>query len=395
MTEKTKYELRGVSAAKTEVHEAIKGLSKGIYPNAFCKVLPDIVGGMDDHCNIMHADTAGTKTSLAYMCWKETGDINVWKGIVQDSIVMNVDDMACVGCTDNIILSSTIGRNKAIITGEVIKTIIQEANAFCEKMRTYGIGIHPAGGETADVGDIVRSIDVGYTTFSRIAKSKVLENNITGGEVIVGFSSSGQASYETSYNSGIGSNGLTSARHDVLSKYHAEKYPESFNPGTPSEVLYNGSKKFTDEVTYDGKTYSVAELLLSPTRTYLPLLKRIFDEHLADLSGVIHCTGGAQTKVLHFVKDVHIIKDDLFPIPPVFQLIRDESGTDLKEMYEVFNMGHRLEVYTNKETAEKLITMADSFNIEAKIIGRVEPASGTILTINSHDNQEINYNKPV
>lgn len=395
MTEKTKYEMRGVSAAKTEVHEAIKGLSKGIYPNAFCKVLPDIVGGMEDYCNIMHADTAGTKTSLAYMCWKETGNLDVWKGIVQDAIVMNVDDMACVGCTDNIILSSTIGRNKNIITGDVIKTIIREANAFCERMKAYGIGIHPSGGETADVGDVVRSIDVGYTTFSRIAKDKVLENNITGGEVIVGFSSSGQASYEDKYNSGIGSNGLTSARHDVLSKYHAEKYPESFNPGTPHEVVYNGSKKFTDSVTYDGETYTVADLLLSPTRTYLPLLKRIFDDHLKELKGVIHCTGGAQTKVLHFVNNVHIIKDDLFPIPPVFQMIRDESGTDLKEMYEVFNMGHRLEVYTNQATADKLIALASTFNIDAKVIGRVEPVTGTILSIKTSDNQVITYDKPI
>jgi len=394
MSEKTKYEQRGVSAAKTEVHEAIKGLSKGIFPNAFCKVLPDIVGGSDAHCNIMHADTAGTKTSLAYMCWKETGNLDVWKGIVQDAIVMNVDDMACVGCTNNIILSSTIGRNKNLITGDVIKTIIREANAFCERMAEYGVGIHPSGGETADVGDIVRSIDVGYTTFARLERSQVLENKITGGEVIVGFSSSGQASYETAYNSGIGSNGLTSARHDVLSKYHAETYKESYNPGTPEEVIYNGSKKFTDEVTFDGKTYTVADLLLSPTRTYLPLLKQIFDKHLAQLKGVIHCTGGAQTKVLHFAENVHIIKNNLFNMPPVFQLIKDESGTDLKEMYEVFNMGHRLEIYTDATTAQKLIDLADGFDIEAKIIGRVEAHDNTELTIYGPDNQPIKYGKP-
>lgn len=381
MAEKTKYELRGVSAAKTEVHEAIKGLSKGIFPNAFCKILPDIVGGDDAYCNIMHADTAGTKTSLAYMCWKETGDVEVWKGIVQDAIVMNVDDMACVGCTDNIVLSSTIGRNKNLITGEVIKTIIREANAFCERMHTYGVGIHPAGGETADVGDIVRSIDVGYTTFARIKKDRVLENNIQSGNVIVGFASFGQATYESKYNSGIGSNGLTSARHDVLSSYHAEAYPDSFNPLTPSSVRYTGTKKFTDVVSFDGADYTVADLLLSPTRTYLPLLKRVFDKHLDKLNGVIHCTGGAQTKVLHFADNVHIIKDDLFPMPPVFQLIQQESGTDLKEMYEVFNMGHRLEIYTDESTAKALIELGAEFNIDAKIIGRVEAAEGKKLTI--------------
>lgn len=381
MAEKTKYELRGVSAAKTEVHEAIKGLSKGIFPNAFCKILPDIVGGDDAYCNIMHADTAGTKTSLAYMCWKETGDVEVWKGIVQDAIVMNVDDMACVGCTDNIVLSSTIGRNKNLITGEVVKTIIREANAFCERMHTYGVGIHPAGGETADVGDIVRSIDVGYTTFARIKKDRVLENNIQSGNVIVGFASFGQATYESKYNSGIGSNGLTSARHDVLSSYHAEAYPDSFNPLTPSSVRYTGTKKFTDVVSFDGVDYTVADLLLSPTRTYLPLLKRVFDKHLDKLNGVIHCTGGAQTKVLHFADNVHIIKDDLFPMPPVFQLIQQESGTDLKEMYEVFNMGHRLEIYTDESTAKALIELGAEFNIDAKIIGRVEAAEGKKLTI--------------
>ncbi len=384
MTEKTKYEMRGVSAAKTEVHEAIKGLSKGIYPNAFCKILPDIVGGDEAYCNIMHADTAGTKTSLAYMCWKETGDIEVWKGIVQDAIVMNVDDMACVGCTDNIVLSSTIGRNKNLITGEVIKTIIREANAFCERMAAYGVGIHPSGGETADVGDIVRSIDVGYTTFSRIKRERVLENNIQAGNVIVGFASYGQATYETKYNSGIGSNGLTSARHDVLSDYHAVAYPDSFNPLTPKEVRYTGSKKFTDKVTFDGTEYTVADLLLSPTRTYLPLLKRVFDDHLEQLDGVIHCTGGAQTKVLHFADNVHIIKDNLFPMPPVFQLIHQESGTALKEMYEVFNMGHRLEIYTDAKTAEALIAKAEDFKIEAKIIGRVEASNEKMLTI-QHD----------
>ena len=381
MTEKTKYELRGVSAAKTEVHEAIKGLSKGIFPNAFCKVLPDIVGGDDAYCNIMHADTAGTKTSLAYMCWKETGDVGVWKGIVQDAIVMNVDDMACVGCTDNIVLSSTIGRNKNLITGEVIKTIIREANAFCDRMSEYGVGIHPAGGETADVGDIVRSIDVGYTTFARIKKDRVLENDIQPGNVIVGFASFGQATYESKYNSGIGSNGLTSARHDVLSSYHAEAYPDSFNPLTPSSVRYTGTKKFTDVVSFDGVEYTVADLLLSPTRTYLPLLKRVFDDHLASLNGVIHCTGGAQTKVLHFADNVHIIKDNLFPMPPVFQLIQQESGTDLKEMYEVFNMGHRLEIYTDEVTAKALIALAGEFDIAAQVIGRVEAAEGKKLTI--------------
>ncbi len=391
MTEKTKYEMRGVSAAKTEVHEAIKGLSKGIFPNAFCKILPDIVGGDEDYCNIMHADTAGTKTSLAYMCWKETGNVDVWKGIVQDAIVMNVDDMACVGCTDNIVLSSTIGRNKNLITGEVIKTIIREANAFCERMREYGVGIHPAGGETADVGDIVRSIDVGYTTFARIKKERVLENNIQPGNVIVGFASYGQATYESAYNSGIGSNGLTSARHDVLSSYHAESYPDSFNPLTPSSVRYTGSKKFTDVVAFDGVEYTVADLLLSPTRTYLPLLKKVFDEHLDSLNGVIHCTGGAQTKVLHFADNVHIIKDNLFPMPPVFQLIQQESGTALKEMYEVFNMGHRLEIYTDASTAEALIQLGNTFGIDAQIIGRVEAAEGKKLTIQHSEETAVTF----
>lgn len=391
MTEKTKYEMRGVSAAKTEVHEAIKGLSKGIFPNAFCKILPDIVGGEEDYCNIMHADTAGTKTSLAYMCWKETGNVDVWKGIVQDAIVMNVDDMACVGCTDNIVLSSTIGRNKNLITGEVIKTIIREANAFCERMLEYGVGIHPAGGETADVGDIVRSIDVGYTTFARIKKDRVLENNIQPGNVIVGFASSGQATYESAYNSGIGSNGLTSARHDVLSSYHADAYPDSFNPLTPSSVRYTGSKKFTDVVTFDGVDYTVAELLLSPTRTYLPLLKKVFDGHLSSLNGVIHCTGGAQTKVLHFADNVHIIKDNLFPMPPVFQLIQQESGTALKEMYEVFNMGHRLEIYTDEATAQALIKLGNEFGINTQIIGRVEAAEGKKLTIQHSADETVTF----
>lgn len=361
-----KYDLRGVSATKDEVHAAIKNLDKGIFPNAFCKVLPDIVGGDSAFCNIMHADTAGTKTSLAYLYWKETGDVNVWKGIAQDAIVMNLDDMACVGCVENIILSSTIGRNKNLITGEVISAVIAGCNEFVEKMAEYGVSIHLAGGETADVGDIVRTIDVGYTTFARLPRQSLVVNDIKPGMVVVGLASFGQASYETAYNSGIGSNGLTSARHDALSKYHAGRYPDSFDSNTPSEVVYTGSKKLTDQ--YQG--YTVGQLLLSPTRTYLPYLKALLQEMMP--AGIIHNSGGGQTKVQKFIQNCRVVKDNLFAPPPVFNLLQEESATTWKEMYQVFNMGCRLELYLQPEQAERAIAIATSLGIEAQIIGRVE-----------------------
>ena len=391
MSDKLKYELRGVSASKAEVHEAIKGLDKGLYPSAFCKILPDVLGNDDNFANIMHADTAGTKTSLAYMYWKETGNVAIWEGIVQDSIVMNIDDMACVGCVDNIVLSSTIGRNKNLISGEVIKTIIHGAEKFVNKMKTFGINMHLAGGETADVGDIVRSIDVGYTTFARMNKKDLIINAIKGGEVIIGLSSSGKATYEDAYNSGIGSNGLTSARHDVLNKYHFSKYPDSFDPNTPDEVLYNGSKKLTDSFISNGIEYKVGDLLLSPTRTYLPVLKSLLATQKENISGIIHCTGGAQTKVMKFVDGVHVIKDDLFDIPPVFQMISQEAKTPLKEMYQVFNMGHRLELYVKKESAAQMIEMIEGFDIEAKIIGRVEASESNKLTIVAKNGESLTY----
>lgn len=378
MSDNTKYNQRGVSAGKEEVHQAIKHLSKGLYPNAFCKILPDIVANDEAYVNIMHADTAGTKTALAYLYWKETGDINIWKGIVQDAIVMNVDDMACVGVVNDIMLSSTIGRNKHLITGEVISAIINGAHEFCESLKPYGINIHLTGGETADVGDIVRTIDVGYTTFARLAKNSLIVNDIRDGDVIVGISSSGKASYENAYNSGIGSNGLTSARHDVLNKYYDKSFEEVVDPNTDESVRFTGSRRLTD--TY--LDYSVGDLLLSPTRTYLPVLQKIFaaieKEHL---HGIIHCTGGGQTKVLHFVNNVHIIKDNLFELPPVFKMIQQESGTDYKELYQVFNMGHRLELYVNPQIAKSIIEIAQSFNIDAKVIGKVLGGTGSQLTI--------------
>lgn len=386
MKEQLKYDLRGVSASKDEVHAAIKHLDKGLYPLAFCKILPDVVGGSAEHCNLMHADTAGTKTSLAYLYWRETGDNSIWAGVAQDAIVMNLDDMACVGCTQDIVLSSTIGRNKNLIDGEVIKTLIHATTAFAERLAEYGVGIALAGGETADVGDIVRTIDVGYTAFARMARKNLVVNNIQPGQVIVGLASYGQATYETAYNSGIGSNGLTSARHDVLSKYHATQYPDSFDPNTPDAVVYLGNKRMTDTVTYDGQTYTVGQLLLSPTRTYLPVIKQMLDAHRDQIHGMIHCTGGGQTKVMKFVEGgVHIIKDNMLPIPPVFQLIQAEAQTDGREMYQVFNMGQRLEVFTDTETAAALIEIATSFGIAAQVTGRVEASTdgANHLTIDS------------
>lgn len=379
-----RYDKRGVSASKDEVHAAIKNLDKGLYPNAFCKILPDLAAGDASYCNIMHADTAGTKTSLAYLYWKETGDINVWKGIVEDSIVMNIDDMACVGAVDDIILSSTIGRNKNLITGEVISVIINHAQAFIERMKENGVSIVSAGGETADVGDIVRTIDVGFTAFARLPREEVINIDIQEGDYIVGFASYGQASYEDAYNGGMGSNGLTSARHDVFSKHYAENYPDSYDPNTPEEVIYIGSKRMTDASPVEG--IDVGTLVLSPTRTYLPVIKKIVDNHREHINGMIHCSGGAQTKVMKFVdKNLHVIKDNLLPIPPLFEMIKEESGVGYKEMYEVFNMGHRLEVYSSsKEVAEKLIEISKSFDIDAQIIGRVEASDRPHLTIKNH-----------
>ena len=390
MSDKLKYELRGVSASKSEVHAAIKNLDKGLYPSAFCKILPDIAAMDSDYVNIMHADTAGTKTSLAYMYWKETGDLNVWKGIVQDAIVMNVDDMACVGCFDQIVLSSTVGRNKNLIDGAVIKTIINAAVTFKEKMSEYGINLHLAGGETADVGDIVRSLDVGFTTFARLKKEELVVNNIKGGQVIIGLASYGKSTYEDTYNSGIGSNGLTSARHDVLDKSHLTRFKDSYDNNTPEEVLYTGSKKLTDSVSIDGENYKVGDLLLSPTRTYLPVFKTIIPMFKEHIHGIIHCTGGAQTKVLKFVEGVHIIKDNLLPRPPVFKLIQSESGTDDREMYQVFNMGHRMEFYVDEEVAPKILAEIAKFGIDAQVIGRVDSNEETKLTI-SNEGESYEY----
>jgi phosphoribosylformylglycinamidine cyclo-ligase len=379
-----KYALRGVSANKSEVHDAIKNLDKGLFPLAFCKILPDFAAGDIDYCNIMHADTAGTKTSLAYLYWKETGDLDVWKGIVQDSIVMNLDDMACVGCFQDIILSSTVGRNKNLIPAEVIKTIIQAAFEFIENMHNHGIHLHHAGGETADVGDIVRTIDVGFTAFARMKRKSLIINDIQAGNVIVGFASYGQSTYENEYNGGMGSNGLTSARHDVLNNEYATKYPDSFDANTPKEVVYTGSKKLTDKIIVEGKETTIGKLILSPTRTFLPLIKEIFEHYgqnteggkKGGIHGIIHSTGGGQTKVLKFVKDKHIIKNNLLPVPPLFKMIQEESKTDWREMFQVFNMGTRLEIYCDAEIADKLIAIGKSFNIDGQVIGFVENTEG-------------------
>ncbi len=393
MNNSLKYDARGVSASKDEVHNAIKHLSKGIFPNAFCKVLPDIVGGDADWCNIMHADTAGTKTSLAYIYWRETGDLSVWKGIVEDAIVMNIDDMGCIGCLDGIVLSSTIGRNKHCISGEVIATIIDHTAFYIEKLNSLGIGVTLAGGETADVGDIVRTIDVGYTTFARMPRNKVLSVDIQPGDLIVGFSSSGKAAYEDEYNGGMGSNGLTSARHDVFTKEYATKYPESVNPMVSEDVVYCGSKRLTDLVNADGHLIEAGKLVLSPTRTYLPLIRLMADKLGKEIHGLIHCSGGGQTKVSKFVdKNICIRKNALFPIPPLFQLIREESGLPLSEMYQVFNMGHRLEAYVGSlDTAESLIQLASTLDIEARIIGQVEPASSPSVVLETDGKSILNY----
>jgi phosphoribosylformylglycinamidine cyclo-ligase len=386
------YDLRGVSASKEDVHRAIENLDKGVFPNAFCKVIPDIVVGDPSYVNIMHADTAGTKTSLAYIYWKETGDLSVWRGIVEDSIVMNLDDMGCIGCFENIVLSSTIGRNKSIIPGEVITEIIQYAEQYTRMLRDYGITITMAGGETADVGDIVRTIDVGYTAFARMRKTDVIDIAIKPGDYIVGFASYGQASYEDAYNGGMGSNGLTSSRHDVFDKGYASKYPESFNPAIPLDLVYAGSKKLTDTIEVDGQTMTVGKLVLSPTRTYLPLLKRIVGRYRPSIHGIIHCSGGGQTKVCKFMTpDLHIIKDKLLPVPPLFQMIKAEAGLSYKEMFQVFNMGHRMEVYTSDyAAADDMITMSKELGIDAAIIGRVEHSDRARISIH-HEDEHITY----
>ena len=378
-----RYNLRGVSAAKEDVHNAIKNIDKGIFPKAFCKIIPDILGGDDEYCNIMHADGAGTKSSLAYMYWKETGDINVWKGIAQDAIVMNTDDLLCVGAVDNILVSSTIGRNKMLIPGEVISAIINGTDELLADMREMGVGIYPTGGETADVGDLVRTIIVDSTVACRMKKSDVIDNSkIQPGDVIVGLSSSGQATYEKSYNGGRGSNGLTSARHDVFSKYLATKYPESFDNSIPQELVYSGTKTLTEQI--EGLGIDAGQLVLSPTRTYAPVIRKILDAKRNKIHGMIHCTGGAQTKVLHFINDnCKIIKDNMFAVPPLFKIIKEESNTDWKEMYQVFNMGHRMEIYVNPEDAEEIIQISKSFNIDAQVIGHVEEDNKPSLTIKS------------
>ena len=378
-----RYNLRGVSAAKEDVHNAIKNIDKGIFPKAFCKIIPDILGGADEYCNIMHADGAGTKSSLAYMYWKETGDINVWKGIAQDAIVMNTDDLLCVGAVDNILVSSTIGRNKMLIPGEVISAIINGTDELLADMREMGVGIYPTGGETADVGDLVRTIIVDSTVACRMKKSDVIDNSkIQPGDVIVGLSSSGQATYEKSYNGGMGSNGLTSARHDVFSKYLATKYPESFDNSIPQELVYSGTKTLTEQI--EGLGIDAGQLVLSPTRTYAPVIRKILDAKRNKIHGMIHCTGGAQTKVLHFINDnCKIIKDNMFAVPPLFKIIKEESNTDWKEMYQVFNMGHRMEIYVSPEDAEEIIQISKSFNIDAQVIGHVEEDNKPSLTIKS------------
>lgn len=381
MKSQSRYDKRGVSASKEDVHSAIKNLDKGLFPNAFCKIIPDVLGGSNNYCNIMHADGAGTKSSLAYLYWKETGDISVWKGIAQDAIVMNTDDLLCVGATDDILLSSTIGRNKNLIPGEVIAEIINGTESFLAKMRELGVNMILTGGETADVGDLVRTIIVDSTVTTRIRREDIIENNIKTGDVIVGLSSSGKASYEEEYNGGMGSNGLTSARHDVFSKYIAKKYPESFDPSIPEDLIYSGKMKLTDKTEVEG--VDAGKLSLAPTRTYAPIIKEILNKHRRQINGIIHCSGGAQTKVLHFIDNLHIIKDNLFETPPLFKLIQKQSGTDWKEMYKVFNMGHRMELYVPEDIAQDLIEISKSFNVDAQIVGRVESNNTKKLTIKS------------
>ncbi|MGB6267465.1 MAG: AIR synthase related protein [Olleya sp.] len=378
-----RYSQRGVSASKEDVHNAIKNIDKGLFPKAFCKIVPDYLTNDEGYCLIMHADGAGTKSSLAYMYWKETGDVSVWKGIAQDALIMNIDDLLCVGATDNIMLSSTIGRNKNLIPGEVISAIINGTEALIEDLKSFGVTIHSTGGETADVGDLVRTIIVDSTVTARIKRNDVIDNaNIKAGDVIVGLESFGQATYEKEYNGGMGSNGLTSARHDVFSKYLAKKYPESFDDSVPEDLVYSGQVKLTD--TVENSPIDAGKLVLSPTRTYAPIIKAILAKYnKKDIHGMVHCSGGAQTKILHFIDNLHIIKDNMFPIPPLFKLIQEQSKTDWKEMYQVFNCGHRMELYVSPEIAEDLITIAESFNVNAQIIGQVEASENKKLTIKS------------
>lgn len=377
-----RYMMRGVSASKEDVHNAIKNIDKGIFPNAFCKIIPDMLGGDPDYCNIMHADGAGTKSSLAYIYWKETGDISVWKGIAQDALIMNIDDLLCVGAIDNILVSSTIGRNKLLIPGEVISAIINGTDELLAELREMGIGVYATGGETADVGDLVRTIIVDSTVTCRMKRCEVIDNgNIRPGDVIVGLASYGQSSYEKEYNGGMGSNGLTSARHDVFANYLAGKYPESYDAAVPSDLIYSGGLKLTDPV--EGSPLNAGKLVLSPTRTYAPVIKKILDTLRAEIHGMVHCSGGAQTKILHFVDNVRIIKDNLFPVPPLFKTIQQQSGTDWAEMYKVFNMGHRMELYVSPEHAQKIIDISQSFDIDARIVGRVEESDKKELIIKS------------
>ena len=380
-----RYSQRGVSASKEDVHNAIKNIDKGLFPKAFCKIVPDYLTNDSEYCLIMHADGAGTKSSLAYMYWKETGDISVWKGIAQDALIMNIDDLLCVGATDNIMLSSTIGRNKNLIPGEVISAIINGTEELIEDLKTFGVTIHSTGGETADVGDLVRTIIVDSTVTARIKRSDVVDNaNIKAGDVIVGLESFGQATYEKSYNGGMGSNGLTSARHDVFSKYLAKKYPESFDASVPEDLVYSGQVKLTDKVV--DSPIDAGQLVLSPTRTYAPIIKEILSKfNNTEVHGMVHCSGGAQTKILHFIDNLHIVKDNLFPVPPLFKLIQEQSKTDWKEMYQVFNCGHRMELYVSPEIAESIIKISKSYNVNAQVIGRVEASDSKKLTIESQN----------
>ncbi|MGS2761064.1 AIR synthase related protein [Sinomicrobium sp. M5D2P9] len=378
-----RYSQRGVSASKEDVHNAIKNIDKGLFPKAFCKIVPDYLTNDEESCLIMHADGAGTKSSLAYLYWKETGDISVWKGIAQDALIMNIDDLLCVGATDNILLSSTIGRNKNLVPGEVISAIINGTEELIAELAGFGVKIHATGGETADVGDLVRTIIVDSTVTARMPRKNVIDNaNIKAGNVIVGLASFGQAKYEKAYNGGMGSNGLTSARHDVFAKYLAEKYPESFDPSVPSDLVYSGGVKLTDPV--EGSPLDAGKLVLSPTRTYAPVIKKILEKYTPrDIHGMVHCSGGAQTKILHFVENLHIVKDNLFKVPPLFRLIQQQSGTDWKEMYQVFNCGHRMELYVDEEIAEDIIAVSKSFGVDAQVVGRVEAADHKKLTIES------------
>jgi phosphoribosylformylglycinamidine cyclo-ligase len=382
MSTKSSYEQRGVSAKKQDVHSAIRNLDKGLFPKAFCKIVPDFLCNDDDYCIVMHADGAGTKSSLAYAYWRETGDLGVWKGIAQDAVVMNTDDLLCVGATDSILISSTIGRNKNLIPGEVISAIINGTEEVLAEMRGHGIGIHSTGGETADVGDIVRTIIVDSTVVCRMKRSDVIDNaNIRPGDVIVGFASHGQATYEREYNSGMGSNGLTSARHDVFHGSVGQKYPETFDQRIGKELVYAGTRKLTDTINVDGAELPVGKMVLSPTRTYAPVMKKILEAHRDKIHGMVHCSGGGQTKVMHFVDNVHVIKDELFPVPPLFMLIQEESRASWEEMYQVFNMGHRMEVYCDAAAAPDFMRIAEEFHVDAKIVGRVEAADAAKLTI--------------